>query len=426
MAMSTLVQLLLPLLLLLLPPALREYLLASHQPKIHPVVLVPGMTCGDLEARLTGAYQPSVPRCGAMKGKGWFELWKNVSDLAAHDYLDCFLEQMRLVYDPTTNEYRNLPGVETRVPNFGSSRGFRCKNPLQPKQCFDKVRESLERLGYRDEDTLFGAPYDWRHAPPLPGQPSKVYSSFFKEFKALVEAASAKHQKKVIVIGHSYGGLVALEFVRNTPLAWRNEYIKHLILVAPTLSEGFLNQLQRLVTGPSDWTYIIGATTLSLRPMWRSFEISITDLPSPQVFGHKPLVITERRNYSAHDMEDLLAAVSFVDGVEPFRRRSVPKMHYFQAPMVPMTCINGVGNRTPKQLVFWEGEYDRAPEMVYGDGDGYVNLISMLAFDKEMRQQPGQKNQFKSIKIDGAQHSGILTEEWAVKRVVQEILEANK
>ncbi|CAL5079149.1 unnamed protein product [Urochloa decumbens] len=430
MAMSTpLVRLVLPLLLLLLPPALRDYQLASHQPKIHPVVLVPGMGCSDLEARLTEEYRPSVPRCGAMKGKGWFELWKNISDLEAHDYMyrvfDCFLEQMHLFYDPTTNEYRNLPGVETRVPNFGSPRGFRNKNPLHSKQCFDKVREGLERLGYRDGDNLFGAPYDWRYAPPLPRQPSKVYSSFFKEFKALVEAASTKHHRKVTVVGHSYGGMVALEFVRNTPLAWRNEYIKHLILVAPTLSEGFLNQLVGLATGPSDLTYI-GATALSLRPMWRSFETSIVDLPSPDVFGHKPLVITERRNYSAHDMEVLLAAIGFAHGVEPFRRRMVPKMHYFQAPMVPMTCINGVGNRTPKQLVFWEGDYDRAPEMVYGDGDGYVNLISMLAFDKKMRQQPGQKNQFKSIKIDGAQHSGIITEEWTVKRVIHEILEANK
>ncbi|CAL5089300.1 unnamed protein product [Urochloa decumbens] len=427
MAMSTpLVRLVPPLLLLLLPPALRYYLLASHQPKIHPVVLVPGMGCSDLEARLTEEYRPSVPRCGAMKGKGWFELWKNISDLEAHDYMDCFLQQMRLIYDPSTNEYQNLPGVETRIPTSAPLEGSATRTLFtRMKQCFDKVREGLERLGYRDGDTLFGAPYDWRYAPPLPGQPSKVYSSFFKEFKALVEAASTKHHKKVIVVGHSYGGMVALEFVRNTPLAWRNKYIKHLILVAPTLSEGFLNQLVRLATGPSDLTYI-GANTSSLRPMWRSFETSIVDLPSPDVFGHKPLVITERRNYSAHDMEVLLAAIGFAHGVEPFRSRMVPKMHYFQAPMVPMTCINGVGNRTTKQLVFWEGEYDRAPEMVYGDGDGYVNLISMLAFHKKMSQHPGQKNQFKSIKIDGAQHSGIITEEWTVKRVIHEILEANK
>jgi lysophospholipase-3 len=133
-------RLLLALLLFLLAPFLREHISVSHLPKdagvgseLHPVVLVPGLACSDLEARLTEAYKPSAaPRCGALKGKGWFSLWKNVSDLVANDYVDCFLEQMRLVYDPDINDYRNLPGVETRVPHFGSARGFHCKDPLYP------------------------------------------------------------------------------------------------------------------------------------------------------------------------------------------------------------------------------------------------------------------------------------------------------
>jgi lysophospholipase-3 len=38
------------------------------------------------------------------------------------------MEQMSLVYDSAAGDYRNLPGVETRVRNFGSSRGFQ-RNP---------------------------------------------------------------------------------------------------------------------------------------------------------------------------------------------------------------------------------------------------------------------------------------------------------
>ncbi|TKW31828.1 hypothetical protein SEVIR_2G131700v4 [Setaria viridis] len=361
---NPLLRLLLPLLLLLLPPPLREYFSASHRPKdagfsgeLHPVVLVPGQSCNDLEARLTEAYKPSAPRCGAMKGNEWFGLWKNVSDLAAHDYVDCFVEQMRLVYDPAINDYRNLPGVETRVLNFGSARGFRDKDPLYPKRCVDSIREALEIVGYRDGDTLFGAPYDWRYAPPVPGQQSQVYSCYFKQFKSLVEAASKKHHKKVIIFGHSYGGMVVvLEFVRNAPLAWRNKYINHLILVAPVLSAGFLQQARTIASGPADFGYV-GATQSSIRTMWRSFETGTVDLPSPKVFGHKPLVITKQRNYSAYDMEDFLVAIGFSDGVQPFRRRMVPKMRYFKAPMVPITCINGVGIRTAEQLVYWESDY---------------------------------------------------------------------
>ncbi|XP_039811610.1 lecithin-cholesterol acyltransferase-like 1 [Panicum virgatum] len=95
---------------------------------LHPLVLVPGLTCSELEVRLTDAYRPTLPHCGAMKGKGWFGLWANCSELPAHHYVPCFMEQMSLVYDPAAGDYRNLPGVETRVRNFGSSRGFQRKH----------------------------------------------------------------------------------------------------------------------------------------------------------------------------------------------------------------------------------------------------------------------------------------------------------
>lgn len=87
-------QQLLSLLLVLLPSPLREHLLTSHVAvdEFHPIFLVPGVSCSDLEARLTEAYRLSVPRCGAMKGKGWFGLWKNISELLAHDYVQCFQE----------------------------------------------------------------------------------------------------------------------------------------------------------------------------------------------------------------------------------------------------------------------------------------------------------------------------------------------
>jgi lysophospholipase-3 len=87
-----------------------------------------GISCPVLEARLTDAYTPSLPRCGAFKGKGWFPLWNSKQDLVDHDYVSCFEEQMSLVFDPVTNDYRNQPGVETRVPDFGSAYGFSYKD----------------------------------------------------------------------------------------------------------------------------------------------------------------------------------------------------------------------------------------------------------------------------------------------------------
>ena len=170
----------------------------------------------------------------------------------------------------------------------------------------------------------------------------------------------------------------------------------------------------------------VDSLALTLRPMWRTFESAVGNFPSPAVFGHRPLVITKDRNYSAHDMEDFLAATGYGAAVEPFRRRVVPKMDHFQAPMVPTTCLNGVGIETPEQLVYWDGDFDANPETVNGDGDEEINLVSMLAFDEQMRRQPKQNKLFKTIKLHGARHGTIVTEDWALKRVMQEILEANR
>jgi lysophospholipase-3 len=43
-----------------------------------------------------------------------------------------------------------------------------------------------------------------------------------------------------------------------------------------------------------------------------------------------------------------------------------------------------------------------------------------------MRQQNEQNKLFKSIRLEGARHSTIVTDDWALKRIMQEILEANR
>ncbi|EMS57759.1 Lecithin-cholesterol acyltransferase-like 1 [Triticum urartu] len=327
----------------------------------HPVILVPGFTCPNVEARLTDAYVPSVPRCGELKGKGWFPLWKNTTDLVRQDYVPCFEEQMRLIYDPTLNDYRNLPGVETRVPDFGSAHGFTSKNDSSRiPTCLARVREELELLGYRDGDTLFGAPYDPRHAPPLPGQPSQVYSDYFARVKDLVERASEKNQNKpVILVAHSFGGKVILGFVNSTPVAWRKKFIKHLVLVSPTPPEGFLGVLVSLTSGPS--FLVPSVPPLLLRQMWRTFASTLLSLPSPMAFGHRPIVITNHKNYSAYDYKDFLTALGL--NTEVVKRVLSMKLR-IDPPMVPTTYLNGIGVKTPEQVVYRDGNFDMAPEKI--------------------------------------------------------------
>jgi lysophospholipase-3 len=96
---------------------------------LHPIVLVPGYASNELDARLTELYRPSSPRCGERKGQGWFRLFLNQSPLHDSAGVRCFGEQMSAVYDAASDDYYNVPGVETRVPFFGSTKAFRYPDP---------------------------------------------------------------------------------------------------------------------------------------------------------------------------------------------------------------------------------------------------------------------------------------------------------
>lgn len=261
----------------------------------------------------------------------------------------------------------------------------------------------------------------------MPGQTSQSYSLYFSRLMKLIEDASKRNKgKPAIVFGHSLGGGVAFEFVRNTPLPWRNRFIKHLFMAAPTWSGGYVSTLTHILWGPQDLLFVPSATRLAMRSMWRTLEISLANLPSPEVFGHKPLVITRQRNYSAYDIADLLAAIESTNGLSAFRDREIAKMEYFEAPMVPMTYMNGVGVPTPEQLVYREDNFDDDPLVVYGDGDSVINLNSILAFEGKVGMQPGQKERFKSIKLDKVAHSPIVTDERTLKIIMDIIVEINR
>jgi lysophospholipase-3 len=103
-------------------------------PGLHPVVLLPGYSCSQLEARLTDEYKPPTPGCGVPKqGRRWFRLWDNYTALQEDPaLLPCYEDQLRLVYDRAAGDYRNLPGVETRrVLSFGTTRSFFFDDPAK-------------------------------------------------------------------------------------------------------------------------------------------------------------------------------------------------------------------------------------------------------------------------------------------------------
>ena len=101
---------------------------------LHPIILVPGSGGNQLEARLTTNYKPSSLICRVYPGPfhkdkdGWYRIWFDASVLLA-PYTKCFAERMMLYYDSNSDDYLNAPGVETRVPHFGSTQSLLYLDP---------------------------------------------------------------------------------------------------------------------------------------------------------------------------------------------------------------------------------------------------------------------------------------------------------
>ncbi|KAL6643483.1 hypothetical protein ACP70R_018249 [Stipagrostis hirtigluma subsp. patula] len=387
---------------------------------LHPVVLLPGYSCSQLDARLTDEYQPPAPGCGLPKqGRRWFRLWENFTALQEDPaLLPCYADQLRLVFDPVAGDYRNVPGVNTRVVSFGTTRGFGSNNPARK----EGLVEALEVVGYREGTNMFGAPYDFRYAPATPGLPQRVFSDFVSSLTNLIERASKRNgNKPVILVTHSLGGSFAMEFLNRSPLPWRRRYVKHLVMLC--LGVGGSPVILQLLASNAGSPSSLRGSVLSFGN--RSFASTFSILPSPNVYGHRPLVITRAKNYSADDMPEFLAAAGFSDEeVARYRTRTLPLALNPRAPLVPTTCINGVGVPTIDKLVYWDGNFSVNLQLVHGDGDGVINLVAVLALDKVIGDDPDQRY-FKSVLIPNVTHNGMISDDLALKRVVGGIMEAN-
>ncbi|XP_020161832.2 lecithin-cholesterol acyltransferase-like 1 [Aegilops tauschii subsp. strangulata] len=416
-------QRLLPLVVLLLLVARPS----SAVPSLHPVVLVPGNTCSQLEARLTDEYEPPpASGCGVPRqGRGWFRLWDNFTALQEDPSLfRCYADQLRLVYDPRAGDYRNVPGVKTRVVAFGTTRSFGSDDPSRKNVCMEGLVEALERVGYREGENLFGAPYDFRYAPAAPGLASRAFSGFSSSLRLLVERASQRNgNKPVVLVTHSLGGLFAAVFLDRTPLRWRRRYVKHLVMLCLGVGGSPLNMwpLASKALAANPTSLQAGVLTYGNR----SFASMFSLLPSPRVYGRTPLVITRDRNYSADDMAEYLAAAGFSeDEVARYRTRALPVTLNLRAPLVPMTAMNGVGVPTVDKLVFWDANFSGKPKLVNGDGDGQINLETVLALQRLVGGDPDPPY-FKSILVPNTTHKGMISDQSALKRVVSEILGAS-
>jgi lysophospholipase-3 len=87
---------------------------------------------------------------------------------------------------------------------------------------------------------------------------------------------------------------------------------------------------------------------------------------------------------------------------------------------VPVSCVVGVGVDTPERMVYPGDDFDVTPGVVVGDGDGLVNLASLVAVETSW----SRGGHFRMVKVPNVSHTGILVEDRALDIVIREIQRA--
>lgn len=277
---------------------------------------------------------------------------------------------------------------------------------------------ALEAIGYIDGRNLFGAPYDFRYGLAASGHPSMVGDQYLHDLRTLIESsAAANNGLPVILLAHSLGGLFALHLLDRSSISWRRQFVKHLV----TLSTPWAGTVQEMLTFASGYTLGIPIVDpLIVRQEQRSAESNLWLLPARRVFGEVPLVFTNNRSYSTNDMVEFLKDIGFEEGIYPYETRIRPMVERTVEPEgVPVTCMIGFGVDTPEALFYGSKGFDEQPEVMYGDGDGTVNMESLLALEKEW-SEAGRKH-LKIMKLQGISHSSILSNTAAVNKIIEEL-----
>ncbi|GJN30776.1 hypothetical protein PR202_gb19113 [Eleusine coracana subsp. coracana] len=281
---------------------------------------------------------------------------------------------------------------------------------------WDPLVRRLEALGYRDGETLFAAPYDFRYAVP-----SAVGARYFRDLARLLRRARRLNRgRPAVLVAHSFGCALTYQFLLSRPLPWRRRHVGHAVLLGPALG-GFAEGMEGLVTGTG-----CGLPDAAARPMKarlaRSQQSALWRLPTPPVFGDRPLVVTAIETYTARDVAAFLEDIGFAEGVRPYVTRVLPIWRDLPAPLVPVTSVIGVGVATPETFVFRTEEgFEGEPEVVYGDGDGTINIVSLVAVDEWAGVQ-GQV--LKVLRLPGVHHTSFFADDFALTSVVAEIYEA--
>ena len=235
------------------------------------------------------------------------------------------------------------------------------------------------------------------------GSPS-VPNNYYGNLRQLVESSFNESGKKVVLMAHSMGGLLAHHFLIQQSPEWKSHYIQSLITFS-TPWKGAVVMANAVLSGYT-WNHN-GIDSILLRNSQRASESGVFLMPSPSEWGKDEVVIsTPERKYTSADYDSLFDDMGYPIAKDMWRLVK-DALNNLEHPGVDVFCVYSTGTETPDRLEYGPGEFpDVQPHRVMGDGDGTVNTRSARAC-KHMLKDEGDTMVY-AIDIANFTHNGIL------------------
>lgn len=366
----------------------------SCQPSRPPVVLIPGDLGNQLEAKLD---KPSVVHYICYKKTDtFFTLWLNL-ELLVPVAIDCWIDNIRLIYDQVSRTSSAPPGVNIRVPGFGQTYSLEYLDPSKRDVglYFFTIVQALAEWGYTRDDDVRGAPYDWRKAP-------NENKDYFLALQHMIEEMAHKAGGPVVLIAHSMGNMYTLYFLNQQPQAWKDRYIKAFISLGAPWG-GVAKTLRVLASGDNNRIPVI--SSLKIRGQQRTAVSTSWLLPYDHTWPKDQVLIqTPTTNYTVLDYERFYKDIGFQDGWS-MRQETQPLVNELTPPGVAMHCLYGSGVLTSEAFQYSDKFPDVEPTVVNGDGDGTVNLRSAKQCGRWAKRQ---KQPVFMLELPQNEHVGML------------------
>lgn len=145
---------------------------------------------------------------------------------------------------------------------------------------------------------------------------------------------------------------------------------------------------------------------LSARPEQRSMPSSAWLMPYDTFWNDTEILVTgPHGNYTVKDYKRFFADLSYPDGYA-MRQDTENLINPLTPPGVEVYCIHGMNVKTPAAFKYSKKQWsDYQPDVVWGDGDGTVNIRSLYGC---LRWQGKQKQKIYHKEFKNVGHLSML------------------